>query len=746
MHRPAFRPREGWISLLLLMVVVLSPALSLASADWVDDLWIVPRLALAALLMGFLLSKLPVRGPVAHWCALEIGVLVVGGFFALHAPATDWESRTIWLGERVWAWIQVAFGGGMSNDSMLFALLMALTGWFLGYLAAWLAFRRHHVWLTLVACGGALLVNLSYGAPDPWVYFGAFLLASLLLLIRMTLHQKESDWVIADAQYGKSLPRGSLLGSSALSVGLLAFAWALPIGTVNGDVAENWYKITGPWQGLQVEFDRLFAAIGTSTPRGEGNRFGKALALKGAIELGPDLVMLVSSPMPEYWAAQSYDRYTGQGWMSSADQSTRLDANDERLVTTSVYKGRKDIEQRYKLMVGRMSSVFAANAAVKLSLPVYEDHFDTLEEMSALRSTIPMRQGQQYAVISSVSVASEEQLRDAGTEYPEWTKRYLELPSPAPRRVVSMARRLVRDASDPYDAAVSIQQFLRRFRYEINVATPPTDRDAVDWFLFTAKEGYCDYFASAMAVMARSVGIPARVVAGYNTGTMNQQTGLYEVKQENAHSWPELFFPNYGWVRFEPTPSQPATERPETPVEEAQTGPTDMEETNLEALSLDTSRRDALLYDDQFDLESGALPADSNSRGNVVQSTIEWSRVVIPAGVVGLLMLAWWGWRRALARLSPSSRAYFQLCSVAALLGWRHSPSNTPAEYARVLADAAPSFGRELRTVVGCYEEETYGGRRPVGEQRAELSWIRMRRGLSLGLLKVAVKRRLGRN
>ena len=745
MRRFVSGPREGWLSLLLLIVVVLSPTLSLASAGWVDDMWIVPRLALAALLMGFVLAKLPVRGPVAHWCAVEIGVLVVGSYFALQAPAEDWESRGVWLGGRVWAWLQIVFGGGMSNDSMLFALVMALTGWFLGYLAAWLAFRWHNVWLMLVACGGGLLVNLSYGAPDPWLYFGAFLLASLLLLVRMTLFEKESDWVSADAQYGMAVPRASLLSSSVLSVGLLAFAWALPIGTVNGDVAENWSRITGPWQGTQVEFDRLFASIGTSTPKGEGNRFGKALALKGAIELGPDLVMLVSSPLPEYWATQTYDRYTGQGWMSSADQTTRLDSNDQRLVTTSVYKGRKDIEQRFKLLVGRMSSVFAANAAVKLSLPVYVDHFDTLEEMTALRSTIPMRQGQQYTVISSVSVASEEQLRQAGTDYPEWTKRYLELPSPAPRRVVGMARRLARDASDPYDVALNIQQFLRGFRYETKISTPPTDRDAVDWFLFTAKEGYCDYFASAMAVMARSVGIPSRVVAGYNSGTLNEQTGLYEVKQENAHSWPELFFPEYGWVRFEPTPSQATPERPETPVEATQTASNDMEGANLEALSLDTSRRDGLLNDGQYDLQSGAYLADSNGSG-VVQTTIEWSRVGIPAGLVALLLLVWWGWRRALARLSPSGRAYLQLSSVAALLGWRPRPSYTPVEFAQLLARVSPGFGHELRTMVGCYVEETYGGRRPAGEQGAERSWISMRWRLSLQLLRVALKSRLGRN
>ncbi len=736
-------PREGWLSLLLLTLVVLSPALSLADSAWVDDLEIVPWLAFFSVLLGAVLAKLRVRWLVAHLFAAEIGLALVGTYFASMAPRGDWEGRILWLWGRVSAWLEAAFGGGMSNDSMLFALLMALAAWLIGYLSAWFAFRVHNVWPPLVACGSGLLVNLSYRDPGGLAHFLVFLLSALLLLTRITLFQKERDWDRSDAEYNRRLKWSSLWGSVVLSAGIVALAWSMPVGAVNASVAENWYNVTGPWHGLQVEFDRLFASVGSSTSKVEGNRFAKTLALKGAIELGPDPVMLVSSPMPEYWAAQAYDRYTGQGWMSSADQTARLDTNDARLASTSLYRGRRDIEQRFKLLTGRTASVFAATAPVKLTMPVYSDHFGTLDELAALRSTVVMRQGYQYGVVSSVSVASAEQLRKAGTNYPEWTRRYLELPS-NPRlrnsplaRVAALARRVIRDADTPYDAAVALEQHLRTYRYEIKVASPPPERDAVDWFLFTSKEGYCDYYASAMAVMARLVGIPSRVVSGYNTGRYNEETGLYEVRQENAHSWPELFFPEYGWVRFEPTPSLPVPERPEVgPADASPEG--EMSQADLEALSLDLTDRDNMLLEDDFDFMYGlsTIDADSPEVG-----PMERSLAVVPAALLAGLLVAWAFWQRAVAGVSSTGRLYLQICWIAGFLGWRPRPSCTPTEYGRLLGAASPESRPDLEIVVSSYVEETYGGRPASDREEAERSWRRLRWKLPVRLLRKAVVR-----
>jgi len=769
MSRLILGPREGWLTFLLLMAVVVIPAVSLADAGWVDDLWIVPRVAAAGVLLGLLLAKLPVRWPAAHLVGAVVGAAGIGFHFARMAPEGDWQSKFGWLWDRIWAWLQVVFGGGMGNDNMLFALLMALLAWSLGYGSSWLTFRLHNALIPVVVCASALLLNLSYGAPDPESYLLAFLMFSLLLMIRVTLFQREREWSSADASYSRGITWNSLWASTLLSAGLLSLAWSLPIGSVNAAVAESWYRVTGPWQGLQEEFDRLFASIGTGGGRVEGNRFSRTMALKGAIELGRDPVMLVSSPLPEYWAAQTYDQYNGHGWISSADQTSRLDANDGQLAATSLYRGRVDVEQRFKILVGRTSNVFAATSPVKLSLPVYADYFDSLEQLAAVRSTVPMRPGQQYAVVSSVSVATADQLRQAGRDYPQWTARYLELPrSPDERRVIALARRLAggmgsgfaaaqgrrvmgeasgsaagqsRVSDNPYDAAVAIQDYLRGLRYEVKVDAPPPDRDAVDWFLFTSREGYCDYFASAMAVMARAVGIPSRVVSGYNTGSFNERTGLYEVRQENAHSWPELFFPGFGWVRFEPTPTQPVPDRPL--VAAADPDSTDPAAGEMESgfSDLDLGSRDRALYSDGFDLGGDPSAFDAAQESSAPESVLRWIAPLV--GALLLVATLWAAMRLMLSRLSPPVRAYLGMYWTAGILGWRLNPSSTPMEYARLLSSTAPELGADLLTIARCYAEEIYGGRRASMGDRARSAWRRIRWRLPLTLLRKTLRRSL---
>src|SRR5690606_8612744 len=115
--------------------------------------------------------------------------------------------------------------------------------------------------------------------------------------------------------------------------------------------------------------------------------------------------------------------------------------------------------------------------------------------------------------------------------------------------------------STPYDQATAIEAYLRRLTYSTTVAPPPPGQDGVEHFLFTTGQGYCDYFASAMAVMLRSVGVPARVVSGYQSGDKDPETGRYVVREANAHTWVEVFFPDYGRVGLEPAPSRPVPER-----------------------------------------------------------------------------------------------------------------------------------------------------------------------------------------
>ncbi|MFN2491136.1 MAG: transglutaminase family protein [Actinomycetota bacterium] len=118
-----------------------------------------------------------------------------------------------------------------------------------------------------------------------------------------------------------------------------------------------------------------------------------------------------------------------------------------------------------------------------------------------------------------------------------------------------LARAATRDATNDFDRVLAIESYLRRnFRYTIDSPVPPPGRDAVDHFLFDAKVGFCEQFASATTVMLRSLGIPARVAAGYAVGDRNPFTGLYDVRASDAHTWVEVWFPDgLGWDEFDPT-------------------------------------------------------------------------------------------------------------------------------------------------------------------------------------------------
>jgi hypothetical protein len=132
--------------------------------------------------------------------------------------------------------------------------------------------------------------------------------------------------------------------------------------------------------------------------------------------------------------------------------------------------------------------------------------------------------------------------------------RYLQVPPSLPPRVEALARRITKDDTNNYDRVRSIERYMRdNYRYEIDSPVPPAGRDAVDHFLFDTDVGFCEQFASATAVMLRTLGIPARVVAGYTPGTRNAFTGYYDVRASDAHSWVEVWFPGVGWYEFDPT-------------------------------------------------------------------------------------------------------------------------------------------------------------------------------------------------
>ncbi len=131
---------------------------------------------------------------------------------------------------------------------------------------------------------------------------------------------------------------------------------------------------------------------------------------------------------------------------------------------------------------------------------------------------------------------------------------YLNLPASLPSRVKELAIELTKNASTDYEKLLAIEAYLRTYTYTLTPGSIPEDEDAVDYFLFTTKEGYCTYFATAMAVLSRCVGIPSRYVQGYCLRPQETDDFIYYVTNSDAHAWPECYLQGIGWIPFEPTP------------------------------------------------------------------------------------------------------------------------------------------------------------------------------------------------
>jgi hypothetical protein len=209
------------------------------------------------------------------------------------------------------------------------------------------------------------------------------------------------------------------------------------------------------------------------------------------------------------------------------------------------------VSQTFYIEAEQASVVFAAGQPDT----VWFEGGLSIDDLGGYRTESTLTPGAVYSVVSSRGAASPDALRDNPPEEVRADmQRYLQLPDALPGRVSDLARRITRAADNDYDRVKAIEAYMRnKYEYSIDSPVPPDGQDAVDHFLFETDVGFCEQFASATAVMLRSLGIPARVVAGYTPGYRNPFTGYYEVRSSDAHSWVEVWFGRLGWYEFDPT-------------------------------------------------------------------------------------------------------------------------------------------------------------------------------------------------
>ena len=755
--------------------------------------WLVGLLAFAVGMITAKAARGWVREVAAGTLALALGGGVALWEAAGTLPAGGVGARLEEVVTRMNGWIGAVGGSEISNDRLPFALMLAALVWLMAYFSAWLVFRHRWVWLSLLLPAFALLENQTYLPNSRYpVPLASFLLFALLLLGWLAYVGREERWGML-GMVRRASRVTHLVSVLALAALVLGAGWAIPTKEiVVGPLRDSYQAVREPWEGLETEWERVFAGV-ASKKSSALHTFGEALPLRGGISLGSDLAFLVTTDYGAYWRGQTYDFYEGRGWLGQAAQRETVPGNTAFAdASEATFKKREPVAQRVTMQTSA-EVIFAAGLPLDVSVPVTAEvalpktyTFDPQDapqvsqlpqdlaraagriaatpgtdvqrllpsetrlvregrggsvvvtregpaapDILALRTTARLKPGVSYEVISSVSVATEGELRTDATAYPKWvTDSYLQLPEKLPARVRDLAAQVTRDAGNPYDKAQAIAELLQDYTLTRRIEPPPLNADAVDYFLFVQRAGYSDYFASAMTVLLRASGVPARLAAGYSTGVFNEEDSTFAVSFGNAHAWPEVYFPSYGWVTFEAAPGTGGIPRGPRPV--AGTLPDDIFDDPQGPFEFFDPFADELFSPD---IGSITRPETPSSVGGIFKAVAVKAGLALGAlAALGAaaLALVFLTWQAGFLGLGYAGGIYARM---ARLGGWawrKQEREETPGEYAAALAAASGLAAPETDAIATGYMRRRYGGREASGEDRNRLeqAWRSLRGAL----------------
>ena len=744
---------------------------SIADANWAAGLDILSGIALLALVVGVVFARLHwMPAWLAHPLAAALGValavqqsgpaLIAQVEREFGGPAADrltgWTEHATEILIRAVIWARIMGAGGRGEDIVLFIVTLALLAWTLGYVTAWLLFRAHRSWLAVAVSGVIVLLNYTFAFPKPDFLFFLFLASALLLLVYQNIAEQQQLWRVVQIEYPDFLPGRFLLAAALFCVIIVAGTALLPGDVSSDEAAAAWRTIRQPFTSAREAWNDAFSTI--NAPPGTSGSFAlRGVSVGGPRRLGEEGVMRVQSERYESWRAVAFDRYSGRLWQNTVGERARaiLDvrtAEDartplepgQRLVQTEL-AARELVTQTVTLSQSRGDGLLTVGGQFNsASIPAHVQNgyvetagevLPNFTELASVSTDVTLRETSRYSVTAFVSQVDEQSLRQAGASYPEWVRSpYLQLPETLPARVRELAQQVSEQngAQNPYDTAMAFQRYLRGLRYDELRPAPPDDRDWADYFLFEARAGYCDDFATAMVVMLRTQGIPARWVQGYAGGSLDADSQEYIVRENVAHSWVEVYFPGFGWQRFEPTPAPYASapQRPALPAADDQLGPDSGSD------NLGTSSPDDILREIEEQRNADA----QNSDPDAVLRELEALRVAarmrqlatlgaVLAALAGLAALAWTALQWNLRGLSPAQAAFARLARLAGWAGLQQPPEATPNEYGAAVKRILPGKRRAVDQIVEAYVSERYSPNSSGNADGDELSraWRELR-------------------
>jgi transglutaminase-like putative cysteine protease len=712
---------EGWLSICLLFVMLISAALSISTAGWTQGLEHLMTVAVLALVAGLLLAKSRFPAPIAHLFSLVYGLFSVGYLIGRLVDQVTWYDRITELSRRASAWLKAATTGGTSHDSLMFVLLLSGLFWLLGHVAAWYTFRRLRIWRVLLPIGATLLVN-QYVYTDPRVsapstaslvpFLAIFMLAALLYVVSTNIYMRESQWQSARVTYSTELRLDFVRAGVVLAAVALLVTFVAPGARAGPNLSTLWGGMEDMRSSVRETVTRLFASL-DARGRTVANPFTNHMILGGPRNLGDEVLFDISAPGGRYWRGVTADRYTLGGWDNTVDER-KVPLSPGQPINSDAFLMRREMTHTVTTYLVNGTQLIVAPEPKRIpqlatSASVYFEQ-GQVSSPSRLDSQKPLLPGTTYQVVSSVSEAPAESLRTASQTYPDWiTRYYLQLPDTVTNRTRALAQEITAGHATVFDKAQAIEQYLRQnLRYDLNVPGPPTGQDFVDFVLFDLESGYCDYYATSFVVLARSVGIPARMAFGYAQSELDEDANVYRVRAKNGHSWPEVYFPEYGWIQFEPTViidpiAWPAP--PPEPVADEDTAPGEDSSGSSENPRDDLSE---FLQDQPGQPAGAALDSPSETSGGLSLIFLVLVGLLIFTGL-GAAVTYWAVEGRGLRGLNFVERAYARMWRLAARIGVPNPPDQTPYERAEALLTLVPEGEAPIKSITELYVVERFG-------------------------------------
>jgi transglutaminase-like putative cysteine protease len=738
-------------SALIVFLLAFTIARSTAAAGWTPGIDVIPLIALGGAALMAVLAISPLAWPAGLGAGMILSPVVaaVAAWPVIHARWPQEALEPALAG----TWLTRISDGSAAQEPSVYLVLICWLMWITGVWMSWCVLRWHKPLLGLIPGAAAFATNLLNLPRDQNGYTLAVLVLTLALLLwtnyttSIASATRAQVKLTGDARW--DFWESGLVAMAALIVLAILLP---PLSTIDRTTAVE-SSLFSNWAELQARLNHP-GVLGGGPGSNGTTGFVTDVPLGGALTRTKDPVftyqLVGDSTGPRYFRGINVMSTTNGEWKYPAPPVLDLREaihKNQNVIYPEDYQQLALAGFQVKMVRppnGNGDLLFYPGALYRVdreavaSQVLAHDQVSTgaIPTIDRLGSTHPPTSLGNYVVTVEYSIATESQLQGAGEGYPDWVRPYTSLPQFGYRdpqvikAIHDLALSIVKNAhaTDPYDAANAIQTYLRNnYAYDLTYAPqvgPGVDK--LGYFLFESKRGYCEYFASAMGDMLRSLGIPTRLVNGFGPGQLDNQTHQYTVRGEDAHTWVEVYFPNFGWIPFEPTPD---TNNGYVPIQRGSQGQTQcLRDANCDPGGTSTVPVGATVPSPtpRGPRDPNGLPPAQSSFSFRAPDAGTLTEIVGVLLAIVLLFLA------AAARyLRPRTvmGVWKRMLALSGLAGLKLRSGETPLELGRRMQKSFPEASEPARALTGAFAVAAYAPPEVAGSTRSSVmeAWNELR-------------------